>query len=317
MTQAASSAPLPAVARLRRIVIVTADLAAAEHFFAEAFAFETVSRAGEDPSLPVLLGTPEASTRQTIMRLGEQEIGVIAFDPPGRAYPAGGNATDLWFQHFAIIVADMDAAYARLQQVGRYLPISQGGPQRLPPSSGSVSAFKFRDAEGHPLELLAFPEEGRPPYWSAKAADALFLGIDHSAMAVSNTARSVAFYEQCFGLSLAEQTENSGPEQARLDGQPGATVTVTGLKPAQTATPHVELLGYRMGTRRPIADATTARDLAATFFLLEAEGAAAGVEALTAAGARFGSPGVVTLADGRPAVAVLDPDGHRIVIAEA
>ncbi len=307
--------PQAAVSRLRRIVVVTADLQAAEQFFTEAFAFKTVRR-DADPALPLLLGVPEARAQETIMRLGEQEIGLLAFDPPGRAYPAGGNATDLWFQHFAIIVSDMDAAYAHLLEIGRFSPISESGPQHLPPSSGSVSAFKFRDAEGHPLELLAFPA-GAPPYWAAKASGGLFLGIDHSAIAVADTAGSVAFYGAGLGLRLGEQTENNGPEQSRLDAVADAAVTVTGLKPAAVATPHVELLGYHTGTRRPIADAASSRDVAASLFVLETADLPAVVEALTAIEARFVSPGVVALADGRQAVAVLDPDGHRIVVVQA
>ena len=247
---------------------------------------------------------------------GEQEIGLLAFDPPGHPYPAGSNATDLWFQHFAIIVSDMAAAYRRLVEVGRFTAISEDGPQQLPPSSGSVSAFKFRDAEGHPLELLAFPQ-GAPPYWAVKAANAIFLGIDHSAIAVADTARSIAFYGQGLGLRRGEQTENSGLEQSRLDAVAEAAVTVTGLKPSKIATPHVELLGYHVGTRRPIADAASSRDIAASLFVMETEDLPAIVEALTAIEARFVSPGVVALADGRQAVAVLDPDGHRIVVTQA
>ncbi len=307
--------PHAAVSRLRRISMVTADLEATERFFAEAFSFEIVRREA-DPALSLLLGVPEARARETIMRLGEQEIGLLAFDPAGRAYPAGGNATDLWFQHFAMIVSDMDAAYRRLIDVGRFTPISEDGPQQLPPSSGSVSAFKFRDAEGHPLELLAFPA-GAPPTWAAKAANGVFLGIDHSAIAVADTHRSIAFYRRGLGLRLGEQTENSGPEQSRLDAVAEAAVTVTGLKPSATATPHVELLGYHVGTRRPIADAASSRDIAASLFVMETRDLPAIVEALTAIGARFVSPGIVALADGGQAIAVLDPDGHRIVVAQA
>ena len=305
-----------AATRLRRIVLVTADLDAAERFFAEAFAFELVSRGEEDASLPLLLGTPDARARQTIMRLGEQEIGLLAFDPPGCIYPAESNATDLWFQHFAIIVSDMNAGYQRLQAASRFVPISENGPQLLPPTSGSVTAFKFRDAEGHPLELLAFPPESRPAYWAAKAAGSIFLGIDHSALAVGDTARSIEFYSTCLGLRCDVQTENSGPEQTQLDAIPSAAVTVTGLKPAGVATPHVELLGYHVGTRRPIADATSSRDIAASLLVLETDRFDPIVEALTEARACFVSPGVVTLASGQQAVAVLDPDGHRLVVSQ-
>ena len=250
------------------------------------------------------------------MRLGEQEVMLLAFDPPGAAYPAHSTSTDLWFQHFAIIVSDIEAAYARLKANGRFTPISETGPIVLPPASGSVSAFKFRDCEGHPLEFLAFPHGKGPKVREEKRANGLFLGIDHSAVAVSDTQRSIAFFESGLGLKLGAQTENQGAEQSTMDAVPEARVTVTGLEPDH-APPHVELLGYKVGRRRPIADSTVANDAAATFFVLETRDLATVVEALERIETRFVSPGIVTLADGAMAVMILDPDGHRFMVMQA
>lgn len=310
MTERAS-----AITSIRRIAISVSDLDAAEFFFAEAFNFEIVKRRQEDVGFANLLGVSGATVRQTIMCLGDQEIALLAFDPPGRAYPLGSTSTDLWFQHFAIIVSDMDAAYRRLQATGRYSAISEGGPQTLPPSTGSVSAFKFRDADGHPLELLAFPSGKGPAYWRDKAKRALFLGIDHSAVSVSDTARSIAFYQGVLGLTLGEQTENTGVAQSQMDAVRDAVVTVTGLHPAQ-APPHVELLGYKVGMRRPVEAGTRASDIAATMFVMETDALVRIVEGLRSAETVFISPDIVTLADGSQAIAVLDPDGHRIVIIQ-
>ena len=209
----------------------------------------------------------------------------------------------------------MGAAYARLQTVGRFTPISEGGPQTLPPSSGSVEAFKFRDAEGHPLELLAFPPDGGPDVWRAKRSSGLFLGLDHSAIAVADSSVSIAWCVEALGLSQAEQTENAGIEQSRMDAVPDARVTVTGLVPSRSP-PHVELLGYHVGSKRAIDTETTSADIAATQFVLETLDLDAVIEALEARGTRFVSPGVVTLASGSRAILVLDPDGHRFVVEE-
>ena len=86
----------------------------------------------------------------------------------------------------------------------------------LPESSGGVTAFKFRDPEGHPLELLAFPTHRTPPRWQAAAHPGLFLGIDHSAISVRNTERSLAFYRQ-LGLRLSAGSLNERNEQQHLD----------------------------------------------------------------------------------------------------
>jgi catechol 2,3-dioxygenase-like lactoylglutathione lyase family enzyme len=126
-----------------------------------------------------------------------------------------------------------------------------------------VHAYKFRDPDGHPLELLHFPENARPAPWQGKCATAgqIGLGIDHSAISVANSDASAAFYA-ALGLTQGARGFNHGPQQDRLDNLPDAAVTVTAMRPAM-ATPHLELLGYRIsgGARRPDP---RANDIAAT-----------------------------------------------------
>ena len=50
------------------------------------------------------------------------------------------------------------AAWRRARDAGA-APISREGPVTLPRSAGGVTAVKFRDPEGHPLEFLQFPPE--------------------------------------------------------------------------------------------------------------------------------------------------------------
>lgn len=119
------------------------------------------------------------------------------------------------FQHFAIVVSDMTAACANLQAVRNWTPISTDSPQILPLTTGGVTAFKFRNPKGHPLELLAFAPGATPAYWALRS-DNLCLGIDHSAMSVADTSRSVAFYSR-LGLARTASSLNVGREQEKLD----------------------------------------------------------------------------------------------------
>ena len=129
----------------------------------------------------------------------------------------------------------MDAAVARLAATDGWRPISTHGPERLPPNTGSVTAFKFRAPEGHPLEFIETPDD---------TARTLFERIDHSAISVTDVERSIAFYER-LGMVVAARSLNTGIEQSRLDGIDGATVDVVGLRTPLGRAPHVELLGYR------------------------------------------------------------------------
>ncbi len=302
----------PSITRVARFGLVVSDLHESERFFVDAFDFVATGRGETDAAFADLMGVPEAMSRFTTVTLGDQEIVLLQFDPPGRPYPPGSTSSDLWFQHFAIIVSDMAKAYAQLEAAGRFAPISQSGPVTLP---GGIEAFKFRDLDGHPLELLAFPKDGGPEHWQQRRGRELFLGIDHSAISVGDTDVCKRFFEGCFGLKQSEQTHNQGPAQSRMDDVPDADVIVTGLAPVNPP-PHVEMLGYNVGERRPIDGATRSNDVAATHFVLETENLEPIVEALTAGSVRFVSPGIVTFGNGTRAIMVLDPDGHRFVIED-
>ncbi|HET9106944.1 MAG TPA: VOC family protein [Steroidobacteraceae bacterium] len=209
--------------------------------------------AGEEMAL---LGLEGRGYRVTL-RLGGQRIDLDSFDVPGRPYPSDATAADVRFQHFAIVTDDAAVAWKRAKALGA-VPISSGGPVRLPPATGVAAAIKFRDPEGHPLELLQLlPEQARP--WSGTH----LLGIDHSAISVSDIGASRRFYE-ALGLSVSDPTLNEGPTQMALDGLPEAEVDVVPMLPQQD-TPHLELLGYRRP--RPVghaADGLRPNDVAAT-----------------------------------------------------
>ncbi len=221
-----------------------------------------------------LLGA--SRVRQAVLRRGGQVVALQQFDPPGAPYPAGTRRVTPVFQHFAMPVADMGAATARLLPFAP-APISQGGPQQLPQRSGGAVAFKFRDPDGHPLELIRLPAGHGG-------------GIDHSAIAVADAERSIAFYRTALGLRVTARQTNTGAEQDALDGLEGVSVDVVALAPAQ-ATPHLELLGYRTPAGRPIAPLRPC-DIAATRVVFTVTG-------LTAP------------------VLTHDPDGHAVVLEPA
>jgi catechol 2,3-dioxygenase-like lactoylglutathione lyase family enzyme len=141
--------------------------------------------------------------------------------------------------------------------------ISKGGAQHLPATSGGVHACKFRDPDGHPLELLQFPDGARPDIWHGKSAEAgqIGFGIDHSAISVADADAGAAYYAS-LGLKPADKTRNQGPEQQRLDDLAGVEVSVVPMRP-EGGTPHLELLGYQV-PRGVAGPALRANDVAAT-----------------------------------------------------
>jgi catechol 2,3-dioxygenase-like lactoylglutathione lyase family enzyme len=300
-----------AVTRIARVAFTTADADGLAAFYVAAFGFERIGvEERREQRFGRLMGIEGVEARAIVLRLGQQILELVAFAEPGMPYPPEVSGNDPRFQHIAIVVSDMKAAYARLLGCRGWTPITSPAPQRLPASSGGVTAFKFRDPEGHPLELLAFPPGKAPPVWRGSGESGPCLGIDHSAITVADTARSVDFTERLLGLSVAGRSLNHGGEQERLDGVPNAVVEVTALAPSSLEPPHLELLCYR-SPFRDAAAVPRSNDIAATRLVLETDPLPELVVQLVAAKVRFISAGI----QGRPAAALIrDPDGHALLL---
>lgn len=253
---------------LREIAFTSADLDGCAAFYA-ALGFEPLERRMLAAEALAPFGPGFERAERLVMRLGEQRVSFTAFDPPGDAYPEDSTSTDLWFQHIAIAAADMAAAAAIVSRLGRVRPITDDGPQHLPPNTGGVTAFKFRDFEGRPLELLAFPPGIGDAAWQERGGPTPFLGIDHSALAVGDLDRSLHFFRE-LGFVPVSRSLNEGREQQRLDDVAADRVDVVALAGA-VATPHVELLAYRTGRRRPIPARQGPADIAATRLVVDRE----------------------------------------------
>jgi catechol 2,3-dioxygenase-like lactoylglutathione lyase family enzyme len=270
-----------------------------------------------------LYGVFGARVRVARLGLGREAIELRQFlAPQGRAIPADTRSNDRWFQHIAIIVSDMDVAYARLREHG--VAHASTAPQTLPdwnPAAGGIAAFYFRDPDGHHLEVLEFPRGKGDARWQARGP--LFLGIDHTAIVVASTDDSLAFYRDTLGMRVAGTSENYGAEQERLNNVFGARLRITALRADDGI--GIELLDYltpRTGRQMPVD--TLANDLWHWHVTFERDDLPA-IDAATkatsgrAAAPAYVSPGIVTVAAGEGAVRALmlrDPDGHATLLRE-
>jgi catechol 2,3-dioxygenase-like lactoylglutathione lyase family enzyme len=280
-------------------------------FYEAAFGFTPTGAISiREPALAELIGVPEATARVITLRLGEQQIALAGIWPSGRSYPRNVSGPSPLFQHCAIVVSDMAAAYARLSAQAGWNTISINGPQVLPASSGGVTAYKFRDPDGHPLELLAYPRNAVPARWQNFRASAC-LGIDHSAISITNTRRSVMFYER-LGLTCIGSSLNRGPEQDELDGIAEAFVEVTALALPTNSTPHIELLCYRDTGAREWALPNT-NDIAATRLVLAVDNKEI-LRALCAQCSDALLSGPVRFESGAFQAMLRDPDGHSLCL---
>jgi catechol 2,3-dioxygenase-like lactoylglutathione lyase family enzyme len=302
------------------ILITVGDMDRSLDFYSRVLTFEKVADtelAGDD--VEHLFGVFGARVRMVRMKLGDEYVELVQFlSPRGRSIPADSRSNDLWFQHIAVIVSDMDRAYQVLRQ--NKVEHASSGPQRLPDwnkNAGGIKAFYFKDPDDHPIEILEFPEGKGDPKWH-RGTDRLFLGIDHTAIAVSDTDTSLKFYRDLLGLRVAGESENYGTEQEHLNNVFGAHLRITALR-APTG-PGIELLEYlspRDGRPFPVDE--HANDLIHRETILITSDADAAASQLNAARVKFVSSGVVAnhmqMLDFSKAFLVRDPDGHAIEIA--
>ena len=301
--------------------LTVSDMDRSVDFYTRVLDFERVSDAElQGGAVERLQGVSGARLRVVRLRLGDEDLQLTEYlASPGRPAPADSRSNDRWFQHVAIIVSDMDSAYARL----RRFKVRQAStaPQTLPktiPNAAGIRAFYFKDPDGHPLEILQFPPDKGDPRWQRKDGR-LFLGIDHTAIVVKSTARSLAFYRDALGFRVAGESLNFGTEQEHLNNVPGARLRITGLRARRG--PGVEFLEYLTPTDgRPYPADERPNDLVHWQTTVPVPDAAAAAAIVRRGRFRLLSPAAVELPDTalgfRRGLLVRDPDGHVVQLVE-
>ena len=327
-TAAASAAVAPrsfpvngSIAAVDGVGMTVSDVDRSVDFFSKVLSFEKVSdvevAGSEYEHLQGLFGLRMRVVR---MKLGDESIELTEYlTPRGRPVPVDSRSNDRWFQHVAIITSDMDRAYEWLRK--NKVQHASTGPQKLPetikPAAG-IRAFYFKDPDGHALEVLQFPADKGAAKWH-RPSDKLFLGIDHTAIVVSDIDSSLRFYRDGLGLKVAGESENFGTEQEHLNNVFGARLRITALR--ADSGPGVELLEYlapRDG--RPAPADEKASDLIHWQTKLVTTGASAMFGRLRAGKFAFVSSGLIQMPDPSLGFAkgflVRDPDGHVMQLVE-
>lgn len=269
--------------------------------------------------LAALTDLTDPSARVAHLAVGTEHVALTAYDKPGKPYPRPAASNDLDFQHLALVVSDMNAAHREVAG-SAVTAVSQNGPERIPKSNvaaAGIRAFYFRELDAHPLELIWYPPGKGQDRWQ-KTGNTLVLGIDHTAIAVSNTESSLAFYRDLLGFRIAGHSLNEGIEQERLSGVPGARVRITGL--ASGGGPGVELLEYLSpGPGRPRPTPSNPRDLFHWEITVEVRDLEAIAERTERSGFEIRSQRIAhceACVTGGRALLVADPDGHVVRLVQ-
>jgi uncharacterized protein GlcG (DUF336 family)/catechol 2,3-dioxygenase-like lactoylglutathione lyase family enzyme len=333
---AGALAPWP---HLEAVSFSCGDAEACAAFFCSQLGFRRLDAIDPGPGYASLIGLPGAQLKLVRLALGRERLELLevqALPPgqrPGRPFPEDSRSNDLWFQHICIVVRDLEQASAPLRQAiaGGVLRAISSTPQRLPDwnsAAAGIEAFKLYSPEGHCLELLQFPPEKGEARWHSQNDTTspdpagVFLGIDHSAIGISDTERSCRFYDALLGLRLGGDGINEGPEQDQLDGLAGTRVRISSHRCASGA--GIECLNYQTPEGgRPMPADLAPQDRGHGQLRLVVGREPEQLEAIAAQleqhGGRLVSAGVVTLSAAeagelgfQAGLQVSDPDGHRL-----
>ena len=315
--------------RITTIGMTVADLERSIAFYTNALDFRQIDEievAGAE--YEALQGVFGLRMRIATLALGSERIELTQYlAPEGRPMPIDSRSNDRWFQHIAIIVSDMDRAYARLREhKARH---ASTGPQRIPDWNTSVAgieAFYFKDPDGHVLEILSFPPDKGHPRWRRPNDDALFLGIDHTAIVVNSTDESVRFYRDALGMVVAGESENHGAEQEHLNNVFGARLRITSLRYSgyehEWNGPAIELLEYLAPSDgRPYPLDSNANDIWHWQTTLRVTSLDSIAAKLRSEDVPWISPGVVKFTGDQlgfsRGIIVRDPDGHALRLVDS
>jgi catechol 2,3-dioxygenase-like lactoylglutathione lyase family enzyme len=309
------------VSHVESVGFTVSDMERALDFYTRVLPFEKMSDVETwGMELEHLSGVFGARVRVVRLKLGDEVLELAEYlTQQGRPIPADSRSNDRWFQHIAIIVSDMDKAYAHLR--ANKVRHASTAPQTLPPyitAAAGIRAFYFKDFDNHVLEILSFPpDKGSRKWREIGKAGKLFLGIDHTAIVVGDTEQSLKFYRDGLGLRVAGESINYGAEQERLNNVFGARLHISGL-----ATPrpgiNVEFLEYLAPTNgRPYPADSQSNDLwhwQTSFQTEKLDGLFMSYrpERISSGTVIFESP----LLGFRKASLVRDPDGHAVRIIE-
>lgn len=310
-----------AVTHVETVGFTVSDMDKAIEFYTRVLPFEKISdveTAGTE--LEHLSGVFGARVRIAGLKLGEEKIELTEYlTPQGRPIPVDSRSNDRWFQHIAIIVSDMDKAYALLR--ANKVRHASTGPQTLPSyitAAAGIKAFYFKDPDGHVLEILSFPPDKGSTKWHSKSNDGkLFLGIDHTAIVVGDTGKSLEFYQDNLGLTVAGTSDNFGPEQEHLNNVFGAKLHITGLKTTEDGIA-IEFLEYIAPTDgRPYPIDSKSNDLWHWQTTFAARDIDSILKTISAEYISTGSIFVVAPIFGfRKGAVIRDPDGHAVRFVE-
>ncbi|HYF33024.1 MAG TPA: VOC family protein [Chitinophagaceae bacterium] len=308
------------VNKVESIGITVKDMGRSVKFYTKVLGFKKISEAEySGKEVEQLYGLFGINIKIARLQLGSEIIELTDYlTAGGRSIPEDQMSNDLFFQHIAIVVSDMDKAYKHLIKYN--VEHVSTAPQTLPksiPAAEGIKAFYFRDPDDHNLELIFFPPGKGAEKWQQRNGK-IFLGIDHTAIGVSSTETSHAFYMDLLGIQRKGESMNKGTEQEHLNNIEGASLRITGYRAAEG--PGIEFLQYLIpGPGKSYPRHSRADDIwhwQTTLIVNNADEIFNRLKAMNAVFVSRGLGNLIMKGIKTRSFIVRDPDGHALLIKQ-
>ena len=151
--------------KVEKVTITVNDLDVSLPFYQDLLGFKKIDEqefSGKELNRLFGIKNSRLSLRVVQLQLGDEIIELQEFENEENVHqiPVDSKSNDLWFQHIAIVVSDMEKAYEKLREYG--VTHVSTGPQTLPSyitAAAGIKAFYFQDPDKHVLEVIYFPKD--------------------------------------------------------------------------------------------------------------------------------------------------------------
>ena len=176
---------------------IVGDLDKAVTFYRDGLGLDVAgepSNADANPALRNMFGLPDAQIRWQIGRPPAMRTGVeIVEIKKVQSRPAERRIQDAGAFTLIVLVRDLDAALARMKQVGAPVATRGGVPVKV--GTGAARGVVVRDPDGHFVEL--FQPDPLPDTAAANTANVLGVRVR---LTVDNVERTMRLYRDVMGL---------------------------------------------------------------------------------------------------------------------
>jgi len=308
------------VAEVSGVLHIVSDLDKCCNFYSDIFGFKKESYSEfEGNEYDELFDLNGVRMRVAHLSLGNESFWLGQFiSHKSELYPVESQCNDLWFQHMAIVVGNMESAFEVLNtnHVSGISPSPQTIPKWNKPAGG-IKAYYFRGPENHPVELIYFPEDKGTKIWHDRSNNHLFEGIDHTAITIRDTDLSRSFYGDLLGMKVVGESLNYGETQERLSGVLGAKVRITAMRFDASRGMGIEFLEYQNPKAGRSKIPLLPHDLIATTTIIRVRNVEEKYLLAQKNKIPILSRSIVTtdlIKKGEKSFILADPDGHRILI---